>query len=152
MALGSMEVFCVFTPYIDIIENIYIIFYALFLWLKIITESCISLTDKKTPSELFSKILKILLILTVPPTTALPVSVATVPVYKEIWFIALMAILALIIIFIIIALCFGTCWRRKVPYIRERMPLQPRQKKANVPLAYVMEPYDSNLITTVGIY
>jgi len=31
------------------------------------------------------------------------------------------------------------CSGRKVPYIRERMPLQPHQKKARVPLGYGME-------------
>ena len=62
-----------------------------------------------------------------------------------------MAILALIIIFICIAVCFGMYWHRKVPYIRERMPLPPRQKKADVPLAYVMEPYDRNIPPSVSV-
>ena len=72
--------------------------------------------------------------------------------YEEVWFIALMAILALIIVFICIALCFGMYWHRKVPYIRERMPLPPRQKKADVPLAYVMDPYDRNIPPPVSVW
>ena len=73
---------------------------------------------------------------------------AVIPVYQEVWFIALIAIIALFMLFLLIACCLRTSGRR-VPYIRERMPLQPRQRKA-APLAYCIDPYDGSIITTVG--
>ncbi|ELU01149.1 hypothetical protein CAPTEDRAFT_219707 [Capitella teleta] len=54
---------------------------------------------------------------------------ASLPVYQEVWFIVVVAILALVLLFICLALCLR-CSGRRMPYIRERAPLQPRQRKA----------------------
>ena len=72
------------------------------------------------------------------------------PVYQEVWFIALIAILALIILFIGLACCLRRT-NHKVPYIRERMPLQSKQTKMGVPLSYVVDPYTGSVMSTVSI-
>lgn len=77
----------------------------------------------------------------------MPVAALT-PVYQEVWFIAIMAILALIILFIVLAVCVRASGA-SLPYIRERMPLQPRQQKAAPPMAYCI-PYDASIVTTVS--
>ncbi len=84
-------------------------------------------------------------------TTTSPVSAADsdVPVYQEVWFIALIAILALIILFILLACCLRRT-AHKVPYIRERMPLYAKHKKLAQPLSYVVDPYTGSVISTVS--
>ena len=67
------------------------------------------------------------------------------PVYQEVWFIVVVAILALVILFTCIALCLR-CTGHRMPYIRERLPLQPRQQKAMEGMGY----YDGSIITTVS--
>ncbi|KAK2176706.1 hypothetical protein NP493_644g02027 [Ridgeia piscesae] len=57
-----------------------------------------------------------------------------------------MAILALIILFIVLAVCVRASGAT-LPYIRERLPLQPRQQKTAPPKAYCI-PYDASIITT----
>ncbi|KAI0237173.1 hypothetical protein LSAT2_012340 [Lamellibrachia satsuma] len=78
-------------------------------------------------------------------TTDVPVAPLT-PVYQEVWFIAIMAIMALILLFIVLAVCVRASGAT-LPYIRERMPLQARQQKAALPLAYC-GPYDASIVTT----
>lgn len=75
-------------------------------------------------------------------------SSSDLPVYQEVWFIALIAILALIILFIGLACCLRRT-RHKVPYIRERMPLVAKQKKMGAPLSYCIDPYTGNVVSTV---
>ena len=84
---------------------------------------------------------------TVAPSVG-PVS-SDLPVYQEVWFIALIAIVALIILFLGLACCLRRT-RHKVPYIRERMPLQAKQKKMGAPLSYVIDPYTGNVMSTVS--
>ena len=84
---------------------------------------------------------------TVAPSVG-PVS-SDLPVYQEVWFIALIAILALIILFIGLACCLRRTGH-KVPYIRERMPLQAKQKKMGAPLSYVIDPYTGSVMSTVS--
>ena len=79
--------------------------------------------------------------------TDVPVAALT-PVYQEVWFIAIMAILALILLFIVLAVCVRASGA-SLPYIRERLPLQPRQQKTAPPKAYCI-PYDASIITTVS--
>ena len=76
-------------------------------------------------------------------------SSSDLPVYQEVWFIALIAILALIILFIGLACCLRRT-RHKVPYIRERMPLVAKQKKMGAPLSYCIDPYTGNVVSTVS--
>ena len=83
-------------------------------------------------------------------TTAEPLT-AMRPVYQEVWFIALMCVLAIALLFICIALCLRTTGRR-IPYIRERIPLQRDDMvKAPVPLAYCI-PYGGSAISAVRNY
>ena len=67
----------------------------------------------------------------------------------QVWFIVVIALLVVIILFIILALILMRMGRR-MANIRSRMPLQPRQKKAPVPMAYCIDPYDGSIITTVS--
>ena len=76
------------------------------------------------------------------PGTILPEAATSMPVYQEVWFIVVVAILALLFLFIGIALCLR-CTGHRMPYIRERNPLPQRQKQ---PLGY----YDGSIITTVS--
>ena len=78
----------------------------------------------------------------------MPVAPLT-PVYQEVWFIAIMAIMALILLFIVLAVCVRVSGAT-LPYIRERMPLQARQQNAALPLAYC-GPRDASIVTTVSI-
>ncbi len=78
-------------------------------------------------------------------TSAAPVAVTTeTPVYENVWFIVLMVVLALIVIFAIIGLIL-CCTRNRTPYIRQRMPLQTKDKKSTMQMA-TMEPYDGTLL------
>lgn len=83
-----------------------------------------------------------------PINEAVSSSDSDLPVYQEVWFIALIAILALVILFIGLACCIRATGH-KVPYIRERMPLQPKQKKMAPPFAYCVDPYNGSIISTV---
>ncbi|KAH9519521.1 Usherin [Bulinus truncatus] len=80
-------------------------------------------------------------------TTTAPVQagVSSTPVYEEIWFIVLMCILALLILFIVLALCIRRTGSKK-PYIRERMPLYQHQGN-NLPRGlYVIDATDGSVI------
>ncbi len=60
----------------------------------------------------------------------------------------LIAIIALVLLFICLACCLRTTGH-KLPYIRERMPLQPRQQKH----PYFIDPYTTgSVISTVSYY
>jgi usherin len=80
------------------------------------------------------------------PTTDAVVREAGLPVYQEVWFIVVVAILALVLLFVGIALCLR-CTGHRMPYIRERAPLQPRQRKAAEGMPY----FDGNYISTVSV-
>ena len=77
------------------------------------------------------------------PVTELPLREVSLPVYQEVWFIVVVAILALVLLFIGIACCLR-CTGHRMPYIRERAPLQPRQRKAIEGMPY----FDGNFISS----
>lgn len=78
-----------------------------------------------------------------PPVTA-AISSSTL-VYQEVWFIVLMCILALVILFVLLALCMR-CTGSREPYIRERMPLT-RHDQRNLPRGlYVIDATDGSVI------
>ena len=77
-----------------------------------------------------------------------PPAALTSPVYQEVWFIAVMAVMALaMLFFIMLAVCLCAGGTSKLPYIRERMPLQ--QQKAPLPMVY-SSPYDTSVVSTVS--
>lgn len=83
---------------------------------------------------------------TSPPVTAVAErATSSLPVYQEVWFIVVVAIVALVILFVGLALCIR-CTGHRMPYIRERAPLQPRQRKAMEGLGY----FDGNFVTSVS--
>lgn len=49
--------------------------------------------------------------------------------YKEVWFMALMIVIGLVLLFAMVVLCFK-CIQSSRPYIRERSPLRKRRERA----------------------
>uniref|UniRef100_A0A2C9JJ39 Usherin n=1 Tax=Biomphalaria glabrata TaxID=6526 RepID=A0A2C9JJ39_BIOGL len=81
-------------------------------------------------------------------TTLAPVAAeksSSTPVYQEIWFIVLMCILALLVLFIVLALCIR-CNGSNKPYIRERMPLHHNNDRTLPRGLYVIDAADGSII------
>ncbi|CAG5115549.1 unnamed protein product, partial [Candidula unifasciata] len=80
------------------------------------------------------------------PKPPAPASASATPFYQEIWFIALMCVLALIILFLILVICIWRCGSRR-PYMRERMPLhQPSRDRLTRRDLYVVDSRDGSII------
>lgn len=69
------------------------------------------------------------------------------PVYREVWFIILMCVIALLLLFIILAFCIKRMTRPR-PYVRERLPLEARQKKADYDFSH--DPYNGSVVPDVS--
>ncbi|XP_074661048.1 usherin-like [Tubulanus polymorphus] len=69
----------------------------------------------------------------------------SMPFYQEVWFIAFVLIVALVLLFIGIVFCIKYTGR-STPFIRERAPLQPRQAMSNVKPGYMREQYEDSYV------
>jgi usherin len=86
-------------------------------------------------------------------TTETPLPTATPQVtqfYQEVWFIALVLVVSLVLLFLGIVLCMRYSGRN-IPYIRERAPLQPRHKRMPFGMNYCIDPYNGSIIAAVSI-
>ncbi|XP_064622303.1 usherin-like [Lineus longissimus] len=77
-----------------------------------------------------------------PPPTAAP---QVTQFYQEVWFIALVLVVSLLLLFLGIVLCLRYSGRN-TPYIRERAPLQHRHKRMPFGMNYCIDPYDGSII------
>ena len=86
-------------------------------------------------------------------STASPVTNAIIQgkdFYQEIWFIILLILIAILLMFLIVAFCLKQIGSRR-PYIRERSPLNPSQRKLSQPYTFSSSD-DSGIFETVSIY
>ena len=67
--------------------------------------------------------------------------------YEEIWFIALMAVLGVLLLLALLACCIRYCGSAH-PYIREQLPLQSRQHKQ--PFTFALDPNTGSLVAMVS--
>ncbi|KAH3846702.1 hypothetical protein DPMN_089004 [Dreissena polymorpha] len=80
-------------------------------------------------------------------TTSAPIvstqSPGTQEFFKEIWFIALVSVLGVLLLLALLACCIRHCGRPH-PYIRERLPLHNQQQKH--PFTFMVDANDGNLV------
>lgn len=68
----------------------------------------------------------------VPPGTQAP-QTSSEDWYRSVWFIAVMALIAIIILFVILAFCLYRSSGNRTVYVRDRDPLPPRPKTRSRP-------------------
>ena len=86
---------------------------------------------------------------TTPPADGSTDKVVGEPLFfEEVWFIALMVVLGVLLLLVLLACCIRNCGKSN-PYIRERLPLQGQQHKQ--PLSYITDSNDRSFFAMVTI-